>query len=147
MVDNIGSRIKEVVDFKGITIKELSIKTGKSTTAIYEIFKKKDVSSEIIREFARILEVSEALLINDTPLTDSNTAIGTGVIAGSSNIQKVNITRKPSARQEVYGMGIDEIYINLIECRSEREILRKELDGVKNLLAAKEEMIAVLRGR
>lgn len=151
MVEHIGQRIKQIADSKGVSVKELSAKSSKTNSAIYDIFKKKDVSSEILREFAGILEVPVSTLIGETEEAEETksiqTATGTGNIAGDSNKQKVHLGMKVPGRQEVYGRRIDDILMDLLKCEKERDVLKTELSGVKSLLAAKEEMIQVLRQR
>jgi len=146
MVEHIGQKIKEIADNKGISVKDLSAKTRKTNSAIYDIFKKKDVSSELLREFSKVLDVPITAFLEEEASV-RQTATGTGNQAGDMNKQTVKIGEHKSKRQEVYGRSIDELYISLLQCESEREQLRTELTGVKNLLVAKDEMIQVLKQR
>jgi len=52
-----GKRLKGLVDDRKLSVSDLAAKTGKTTTAIYEIFKKEDLNTGILKEFAEVLEI------------------------------------------------------------------------------------------
>jgi transcriptional regulator with XRE-family HTH domain len=52
-----GKRLKGLVDDRKLSVSDLAARTGKTTTAIYEIFKKEDLNTGILKEFAEVLEI------------------------------------------------------------------------------------------
>lgn len=57
-INHIGNKIKRLVEKKNIPIQQLAYKTGKSVTAIYDIYKKQDVNTEVLRKISTALGVS-----------------------------------------------------------------------------------------
>ena len=57
MVLHLGKKIKDISEKKNIQVSELANKSNKSLAAIYDIFKKEDVSTEILKQFAEIFEI------------------------------------------------------------------------------------------
>jgi len=88
--NHIGNKIKKLVDEKNLTIQELAYKTGKSTTAIYDIFRKKDIHTEILTKISIVLGVPVTFWFEDNPeLTKENLEFNNPVI--SDNTSKVLI--------------------------------------------------------
>lgn len=52
-----GKRLKGLVTDRKLSVSDLAAKTGKTTTAIYEIFKKEDLNTGVLKEFAEVLEI------------------------------------------------------------------------------------------
>jgi transcriptional regulator with XRE-family HTH domain len=57
-INHIGNKIKKLVEDKNMPIQELAYKTGKSVTAMYDIFRKKDINTEVLGKISQALGVS-----------------------------------------------------------------------------------------
>ena len=52
-----GKRIKELSETKNLSVKELSQMTGKTTQSIYDIFRKEDLGTDVLKQFADALKI------------------------------------------------------------------------------------------
>lgn len=154
---NVGATIEELVrKRKDLTNKKFSTLIGVSEPTLYKMFKSKDgdkISVAVAKRICDILNVSYEFLFEGEESLETNrqTATGIGNAVGDGNKSKVQIGKRLSGRQEVYGMGIDEMYVKLLTCEKDREkdreVFSTKIEGLEGLLAAKDEMIQMLRQR
>lgn len=56
-INHIGRKIKELVERKKMSVEELASKLQKSHTAIYDIYKKQDINTELLTQISEVLDV------------------------------------------------------------------------------------------
>jgi transcriptional regulator with XRE-family HTH domain len=54
---HLGRKIKEVSESKNLKVKDLAEMTGKTTQSIYDIFRKEDLGTDVLKQFAEALEI------------------------------------------------------------------------------------------
>lgn len=144
---NIESKLKRLLAEKGITMRHLANQIDVTEQGLAKMLKNNTMKVETLAKISDVVQVDPVFWFSDEPPVSYQTATGIGNAVGDSNKSKVHIgSKKMSGRQEVYGMGIDEIYIKLLTCEKDREILKTKVTGLEGMLAAKDETIRALMG-
>lgn len=76
---HVGSRIKQEMLNARMTVQDVSEHLKISRTAVYDIFKKKDVSTSLLREFSALFQVPMSVFVEEP--TDSSTELNKILIA------------------------------------------------------------------
>lgn len=128
-----GKKIKEVSEYKKLTVRDLSQKTGKTTAAVYDIFRKEDLGTDVLKQFADALEIS---LIDFFAENNANVQVITGNTKGiginNGSNATLNFDKMSECLQKVMWL--------------EREIIAKdkELAAREREIAAKDKIIDLL---
>ncbi|TPE43943.1 helix-turn-helix domain-containing protein [Pontibacter mangrovi] len=157
-MEDLGKKVSQLAKSKGITIKSLADQISMTETGYYAAIRNNSLKLTTLYKIAEVLEVPVSTLIGETEEAGETksiqTATGIGNAVGDGNKPKVQIGKKMSGRQEVYGMGIDEIYIKLLTCEKDREVLKterdsfaRERDSYKNMVAQQAQLIERLSTR
>jgi transcriptional regulator with XRE-family HTH domain len=97
---HLGEKIKYYADLQGFTPSDLASKLDKSTTAIYDIFRKPHISTEILEKFAEIFAIPLTSFFNET----------------EKEIEKViEVTEKPKNNSSKSVKTLDDKVIELYE--------------------------------
>lgn len=115
---NIGKKIKQLQESKRITISELAIELEMSHAAVYDIFKKEDVNTKILRRLSESYGVPLEYFFDES-------------IPGSGN--KISGNTTGNNIQNVSGSG-HNISIDPHDCQ-------KEVEHLTTLLKQKDKII------
>ncbi len=67
---HVGSRIEQEMKNAKMTVREIAPRLKMSRTAVYDIFKKKDVNTSLLREFSAMFQVPMSVFVEEP--TDSS---------------------------------------------------------------------------
>ena len=70
---HVGSRIKQEMLNARMTVQDVSEHLKISRTAVYDIFKKKDVSTSLLRDLSTLFQIPMSVFVEDT--TDSSSEL------------------------------------------------------------------------
>lgn len=70
---HVGSRIKQEMLNARMTVNDVSEHLKISKTAVYDIFKKKDVSTSLLRDLSTLFKIPMSVFVEDT--TDSSSEL------------------------------------------------------------------------
>ncbi len=107
-----GQRIKEISESKGLTAKDLAEMVGKTTQSVYAIFKKQDLGTDVIKEFADVLAMPIAIFFDET--------------VNSPGINQVSGINHGSIRQHVQVGNLTDCHKELEKALMEIEYLKRE---------------------
>ncbi len=127
-MNSLGDRIKRKLSEKEMTIQRLAAESGISEPTIHSIFNRGDAKISQLEKISGVLETSLSFLLGEDPSATSQT--GTYNQAGSGNHQKIRVNKGESSQ---------ELAAQLISCQ-------RQLELSQALVAAKEEMLVLLRG-
>ncbi len=84
---HIGSKIKSLMESKNITVIDIAEKTGKTRATVYDIQKKPDINTSVLRLFAEILDV---------PITDffEESILNQEILKENKSKEQILIKRK-----------------------------------------------------
>lgn len=54
---HIGKKIKQLADKKNLSVQEIAYRVGKTTTAIYDIYRKENINTDILNKMSSVLGV------------------------------------------------------------------------------------------
>jgi len=123
-----GKRLKGLVDDRKLSVSDLAAKTGKTTTAIYEIFKKEDLNTGILKEFAEVLEIPIINLFEEANAGSSSADRGNQPIntAKGKDLPTFNEADFPK-----YGLSRNEADLQL--CLEKVKGLQREVELLKEV--------------
>ena len=129
-----GLIIKRLIDSKGDTLEDAAKKVGGSKSNISKILRKKDVNTEILREFADAYGVGLGYFFQSfAPVYNTNqTAQNVGIQAVGEKIMSYDAIGKKTANSGKNSIK-EEILIERIKgLESENKLLREMVDLLKN---------------
>ncbi len=126
MVAHLGQKIKEEAKRKGISVADLASQTGKTTTAIYDIFRKEDLNTDVLRAIAGVFEVPVSWFF----------------LEGAGNVQQVNHGGTKNRNNQVVGTHPEQDHLKgqLAACEDKVKSLEREiqlLQEINDLLKGK----------
>ena len=80
----IGFKINQLAESRNLPLSDLAVKLGKTKQAVYDLVKKDDVNTAIVRECARIFNVPVSYFF-DEPSTENTISNVTGAAAINGN--------------------------------------------------------------
>lgn len=133
-MNNLESKIKNLLAEKGMTIQRLATESGISEPTLHAIFNRGDAKLSQLEKIAEALGSTLNFLLSEG---NQPSTVQTGDFnqAGNSLTQKVKVTKAPS----------QEVAKQLDDCQRDNEALKRELALANALVAAKDETITLLR--
>ena len=125
---NIKERIKEIIDKKGITIRELASKINMSEQNLYKCFRRNSIELKYLEQMSEFLEIPLSYFFNE------NETISSNKLEGNKNITLQNNNLGDN----------NKVSIMLHDKDEEIEKLKREIDHLKSLLEAKDKIISLL---
>ncbi|MBB6002770.1 hypothetical protein [Arcicella rosea] len=129
MQKHVGDYLKQIVVNQGIQIKDFANIYGTSAPHMSDILSKKDLSTRILRKFESLLHIEFSL----------TSSLNNNELLNEKSIQYAKIKnsaggRPPEFKHRNTQEAITSITVN-------QEVLLKEIEGLKALLASKDQLI------
>ncbi len=126
---HIGSKIKSLMESKNITVIDIAEKTGKTRATVYDIQKKPDINTSVLRLFAEILDV---------PITDffEESKLNQEILKENKSKEQILIERKDAE----YIKQLKEILSSkkeIIAAQKETLLVKTDLLEIKNNIISK----------
>jgi len=119
---NLGPRLKEIAHNKGISVETLAQRLNKSEQAIYDMFKKKDLNTSLLKELSKILNVEISYFFE-----------GSSYLSHTENVKVTgnsNTTLSKSGRASVTAPQDGEIIL----LKAENQALKREVELLKKMV-------------
>jgi len=120
MKDHLGFKIKKIAQEKEIKINVLAAKLGLTRAGIYEIFKRKEISTELLKKISIILKVPMSYWFNDD---------------------------EKNRFDNMYYLGDDECGAKLAEANKIIESLQDKIKIQYDLISSKDKTISILENQ
>ena len=119
---NLGPRLKEIAHNKGISVETLAQRLNKSEQAIYDMFKKKDLNTSLLKELSKILNVEISYFFEGSNYQSHTENVK---VTGNSNT-----TLSKSGRASVTASQDGD----MILLKAENQALKREVELLKKMV-------------
>src|SRR5688572_21463291 len=120
-----GKIIKEFADQKNLKVKDLAELTGKTTQSIYDIFRKEDLGTDVLKQFAEALEIQIIDFFKYDLVKGSVNIVNQGIGTNLGKNSKQHFEQVSDCEKELEKANLEISYL-----KRENDLLR-ELSGKK----------------